>query len=307
MSAPASRDPVLGIIYGVPKTGKTTDLGYSFPRAVWAAAPGATASLESVCGYKPFPRPVDIPDLGVGITLIEKVSAEKPGEFDAIIIDDLSLYVDRTVRSLAKQGVGVKDPRQLWGAVRMKLLDLRDTARRARLHVFLNAHESGPKMQNMTRIRGGPALPGAGAELVPAACDVVLRAAARAEDPTAIITGWPVTYRCQVQDLDYVSGDRYNRTPDYSPMNIGELLRSSGFVIRRLPGLEWQEPIVEKIAGALVQNIGDRDFVKKALDLAFDQSMRYAKDEKHAIWVQRDAYDRAVLKIAQAKHQRRLF
>ena len=43
----------------------------------------------------------------------------------------------------------------------------------------MNAHEHPPKIRdNGARIRGGPALPGEGAETIPAACDLVLRAEA---------------------------------------------------------------------------------------------------------------------------------
>lgn len=303
------KDPVLAMIYGVPKTGKTTDLLYSLPRAIWIAAPGATAPADSVCGYTLMRKPIDIASLDDAVRILEGLERDKGKtlDVDALILDDLTLYVDRTVKALSDDGVGRKDPRQLWGAVRLKLLAVRDTGRRARVHVIFNAHEAGPKMQNATRIRGGPALPGAGAEIVPAACDMVLRATARAADPTQTFIGWPVVYRCQVQDLDYVSGDRYNRTPDFSPMNLGEILRSAGFNIRRLPGFEWQETIVAKLAPLLAERIAEADFTKKALELAFVESMKNSKDERHAIWTQRDVYDRAVLMVAQASYRRRLF
>ena len=308
------RDPVLGTLYGPPKVGKTTDLGYSFPRAVWVAAPGATAPLTSVCGYDPIHKPIDIMTLDDAIRLMERIAANpKQLDVDAMIVDDLTLYVDRTVRSLSASGVGAKDPRQLWGAVRLKLLVLRDTARRAGLHVFFNTHEQGPRINSGTRVRGGPALPGAAAEMVPAACDVVLRAV---PNPTNISIGWKVNYRCTVEDQDYVSGDRYNVTPDYCPMNIGEILRAQGFVVRRHPEMPWQEEIVEKIAIALLTDISNADLIKRGLALAFEEAYKRASmskgvdpstAEKRAIWTQRDAYDRAIIRNAQAHHRRRLF
>jgi hypothetical protein len=96
-------------------------------------------------------------------------------------------------------------------------------------------------------------------------------------------------------------------------MNIGEILRAQGFPIRRHPEMAWQENVVEKVAGAIMTNIGDAGFVKSALELAFGESLRCQPGvnpdvaEKRAIWTQRDAYDRAILRNAQKTHRRRLF
>jgi hypothetical protein len=312
------RDPVLGCVFGPPKVGKTTDLCYAFPRALWLAAPGATAPAASVCGYELSKAPVDIESLDVAIEILrglQKAENRKRLDVDAVILDDLTLYVDRTIRALAAKGVGQKNHFELWGKIRLKLLDLRDEGRRAGVHVFMNAHEGAPKMVNGARVRGGPALPGAGAELVPAACDVVLRAV---PNPMGITVGWKVEYRCTAEDLDYVSGDRYNVTPDHAPMNLGEILRAQGFAIRRHPECLWQEEIVEKIATAILTDISNAEFVKKAIGIAYEEAIKRqggpgmtpaesAIREKRAIWVQRDAYDRAILRNAQSKHRRRLF
>jgi hypothetical protein len=314
------RDPVLGTLYGYPKIGKTTDLAYAFPRALWLAAPGATAPCESVCGYKPTMSPIDIPDLSEATKILAAMSDPKNRakiDVDAVIIDDLTLYVDRTVRAFAPHAVsrtGQSDGMKLWGLIRLALLNLRDTGRRAGVHVFMNAHEGPPRIMNGARVRGGPSLPGAGAELVPAACDVVLRAVPNPSIPI----GWKVEYRCTVEDQDYVSGDRYNVTPDHCPMNIGEILRAQGFNIRRLADCPWQEAIVEKIATAILTDIGNADLVKRALTLAYEESIRQqggpgmtpaesALRERRAVWTQRDAYDRAIIRNAQSKHRRRLF
>jgi hypothetical protein len=308
------RDPVLATIYGPPGTGKTTDLCYSFPRALWIAAPGSTAVAESVCGYPLVKPPIDIESLDAAIRLLEELQQNPKirAEVDALVIDDLTLYVDRTIRVLNAQGVGARDPRQLWGVVRMKLLTLRDTARRAGIHVVMNTHEGPPKVVNGARVRGGPALPGAGAELIPAACDLVLRAVPNGNIPI----GWKVEYRCTIDDQDYTSKDRYNVTPDHSPMNVGEILRVQGFTVRRLAGLEWQEEIVEKLAAAMIERGLDLPFVREAMAVAFAESMKRqaptngvpgATQERRAIWTQRDAFDRAVLRNAQTAHRRRLF
>jgi hypothetical protein len=85
-----------------------------------------------VCGYASLP-PKDIASLDEAIAILEAIQRDPKARerVDAMILDDLTLYVDRTIRALSAAGVGSKDPRQLWGAVRLKLLVMRDTARRA--------------------------------------------------------------------------------------------------------------------------------------------------------------------------------
>ena len=72
----APRDPVLGILYGQSGIGKTTDLGYAFPRAIWIAAPGSTAPLEAVCGYEPMKKPIDIAQLSEAGTILDALAKD---------------------------------------------------------------------------------------------------------------------------------------------------------------------------------------------------------------------------------------
>lgn len=292
-------------------THNTADLGFAFPLALWIAAPGATAPLESVCGYRPKLPPIDIDGLEPAFALIDALSKDtkRRAQIDAIVIDDLTLYIERSIRRLQMKNAGSANKYAVWDGIRNLLLDLRDKSRRAGIHIFMNAHEQPPRMHNGARIRGGPSSPGAGSENISAACDVVLRAVPNSGIPI----GWKVEYRCTVEDQDYVSKDRYNVTPDHAPMNLGEILRAQGFAIRRHPEMAWQEEIVERVAGALVARLDDSDFVKKALTLAFDESMKRQSGidddtaEKRAIWTQRDAYDRAILRRAKSAYRRRLF
>ena len=56
MTPPPPKEPAFVCVYGPPGVGKTTDCGYSFPNALFLAAPGALKPLRSVCGYKPRSR-----------------------------------------------------------------------------------------------------------------------------------------------------------------------------------------------------------------------------------------------------------
>ena len=112
--------------------------------------------------------------------------------------------------------------------------------------VIMSAHESAPTTKDGRFIRGGPKLPGKMPEDFPGVCDIVLRTAV---DKTRL--GWHGVYRCSIDDPNYVTKDRHGVTPDPAPMNLGEILRFAGYTIQRAPGLEWQEDVVEEVAGML--------------------------------------------------------
>jgi hypothetical protein len=291
--------------YGVIKTGKTTDLLYSFPRAIWISAPGALKSALGVVGYEPR-KQFYVEHIREATALVE---AAPKGRFDALLVDDLTLLVERTVAALEKAGVKGYD---LWGSVYKQMLRLREAARECGMHVVLNAHESPPGVTDGTFWRGTMALPGKKLGYsIPAACDIVVRAFPNDK----ITVGWPISYLCDPTNTDWTSGDRHNVTPAISPMNLGEILRLAGrvggnpaFGPRRLDGLEWQEVLVEKGAAALAGKLDDADEVKKILGMIMEKALRsHTKDERHAIWAVRDTYDRAVLTDGLSAHRRKFY
>jgi len=89
--------------YGAPKKGKTTDCLFSFPRAKWVAAPGALKPSVGVCGYEPPDSDQHNVDSVKQATAL--VEAMDPTKYDALVVDDLTLLVDRTVAELSKRGV----------------------------------------------------------------------------------------------------------------------------------------------------------------------------------------------------------
>lgn len=298
--------PAFAFVYGEVKTGKTADCGFSFPRAKWIANPGALKPLLGLCGYEP--PDADQHNVETVREATEIVVKLPPGKFDAVVVDDLTLLVDRTVARLTKAGAGGYD---LWAAVHRQLLDLREAARRCGMHVILNSHATPPHKIDGTYSRGAPALPGKTLPYkLPAAADLVLRS--QPAPPQSITFGWPILYRCDPGDPEWVTGDRHNVVPDLAPMNLGEILRLVGFSTgnprfgpRRLPGLEWQEPLVEKGASLLVEP-GDDARTKEVLRAIFDRAMaKHTKDERHALWTVRDTLDRATLRRALAQHRRK--
>lgn len=270
-------------VYGPSGHGKTTDLLYSFPRGFFIAPPGALKPAYHVVGY--------VPKSGEAATIMDatKLVQQKAKEgYDAVIVDDFSLLADATIAQLEKKLTGFK----LWGMLRDVVLDFRDTARHAGLHVLLSAHESTPRTINGVFVRGGPKLPGRLPEDVPTACDLVLRAAF---DQTR--RGWHGCYRCTIDDPSWITKDRHGVTPDRAPMNTAEILRAAGYTIDRAPGLDWQEQLVEVLATAMVeQPENEAVLVDEAIALAREQS----ENDLHVRWVVRDALDRAVLRRAKA-------
>ncbi len=271
--------PAVVAIYGPGGLGKTTDNLYSFPTGLFIAPPGAVKPAEHVVGH--IPDHVEAKSIADATKMLE--AEGKKARYSAVVVDDFSLLAEQSISLLEKKYSGFK----LWGALRDEVLDFRDTARRIGMHVVLTAHESTPKSSNGVFIRGGPRLPGRLPEDVPTACDTVLRAQLDKNR-----RGWHGCYRCTPDDPNWITKDRHGVTPDYAPMNIGEILRQAGFDIPRAPGLEWQEELVGALAKMMVDNPDQEgELVKEAIQIAGEKTT----NPLHVRWVIRDALDRATL------------
>ena len=282
MTASAFRgpaEPAVVLVYAPSKAGKTTDTLYSFPRALFLALPGALKPAAHVLGFQPEARAVT--SMADATAEIRKV---KPGAHDAIVVDDLSLLAERSQSTWEKRLSG----HTLWGQMRDDAIELRDAARAAGMHVIFSAHEMGPRLFGTTSLRGGPRLPGRMVEDFPAVCDTVLRAQPEPERP-----GWPWCYRCSAQDTQYVTGDRHGVVPDRAPMNLGEILRAAGFVLRRAPGLEWQDDVVASVAALLARTPPEKQTA--TLQAVVAGMKKKGRPDLHIRWVLRDALDRIVL------------
>lgn len=272
------------LTYGPSGVGKTTDQGYSFPRALFAAAPGALHSVESVCGYLPATAQVDT------IEAATKLIKEVAGKFDWLVIDDFSFMAEQTFSKLEKKKSGFK----LWGALRDAALDFRDTARYSKVSVILNCWEQPPKTaHNGAKVRGGPMLSGRLPEQIPAMCDTVLRAA---YDPHR--QPWPAVYRCLL-DPAWVMKDRFNvaTAVDPCPMNLAELLRAAGLAVPRHPDLPDQEEVVEALAEVFVDSNGP---VAATANEFYQKLLQSGMKPPVARWTLRDALDRAEIRRALA-------
>jgi len=285
------KDPVLSLSYGPSGIGKTTDTGLSFPNALFIAAPGALQSIRNVAGYEPL---VENASTLLDVTkLVSKVGEYRAKgadvSIDAVVVDDFSYLAEQTFASLEKKFNGFR----LWGELRDAVLDFRNAARFAKVHVVVNCWEQAPKDKpGGGRVKGGPMLSGNLPEQVPAMFDMVLRCGL---DPMR--KPWPGIYQCMA-DPNYIMKDRLNvaSAAHPAPMNMAELMRAAGYTVSRRKEIAGQEDMVEKVAQAMVANgpAGDKD----TANLVYAQLMKDGIKPQHARWTLRDAMDRAVIRRA---------
>lgn len=281
---PRGDDRALVLTYGPSGSGKTSDAGYSFPNALFLAAPGALHSIKSLCGYQPRVHQANTID---DATKVLMSLDPKKHKVDSVVVDDFSF--------LAEQQFAVYDKRysgfRLWGALRDSAIAFRNAARYAKCHVILNCWEKGPHVKpDGTRVRGGPMLSGKLPEQIPAMCDMVLRCGFdQGRRP------WPGVYRCSLS-TDYVMKDRFDVAPtlDPAPMNIAEILRAAGFDVSRHPGMPWQEEVVEMLAQRMVP----AEDLAEAANAGYTELLQQGVQAPEARWTVRDAMDRAVIRRA---------
>lgn len=287
---PYNGDLALGICYGPSGAGKTTDLLYSFPRALFIAAPGALKPAWNVVGH--VPANVYVETIDEATLLIEQHG--QSGQFDSIVVDDFSLMAEKTFNIL--EATAGKDAFSKWNIFKSKLIHFRDTARLARMHIMVSMHEAPPKTKDGITYRGGPLVPGAkNVDALPNLFDIVVRTGS---DSTRV--GWTGVYRCGgPRDLTYVTKDRHGTTPDPAPMNMGEILRNAGYTIQRADGLEWQEDVIESIVPLLEPLPGGPAFAAKAKTIlagAAKELETQGVNPLHIRWALRDAVDRTILR-----------
>jgi hypothetical protein len=292
-----AKSPPFICIYGASKIGKTTDCIYAFPdtSAFYFAHPAALKPSLGVVGVELHPQQVwEAPLLQHVTDHIPKL----PKHVTKCIVDDFSLLVERTVMFLGapkSQGGWSLTGFDLWGMVRKLLMHFRDVARDCGKLVVVNCHEAGPKQDKRNYpIRGGPSLPSDLGEKLAAQCDKVLRAVVEPSRDGP----WKGVYRCTIADPAYISGDRDNKTPDMAPMNLGEIIRASGYPLTRASGMEWMEELVEWGAVNLIQYGPDH---KQAILQSVKQAAyKNTQNTDHVLWALRDSIDRSILRRAQS-------
>jgi hypothetical protein len=280
-----AEQPVVICTYGPSGIGKSTDMGYSFPNALFIAAPGALNSVHSLCGYTP--KSTWVNTISDATELIQAAA----GKFHTVVIDDFSFLAEQTFSALEKKYNGFR----LWGELRDAALRFRDTSRMSGVNVIMNCWEQAPKNKpDGSRVRGGPMLSGRLPEQIPALCDVVLRAVHEPRNQP-----WPAVYRCN-PDPNFVMKDRFHTASvaDPAPMNLGEILRSSGLNVPRHPAMNGQEQEVAAISSSLTGVVKDDTAL---INEVYTSLVANGQAVAKARWTLRDALDRAVLRRAKAQ------
>lgn len=281
-------EPFVVCTYGNSGIGKTVDNGYSFPGALFVAAPGALTSIQKVCGYTPaFARAETIED---ATGLINE--AQKKG-YKTVVIDDFSFLAEKTASVLEDKYKTNK--LGLWGALRQSALDFRESARYAQINVVLNCWEQGPRTIKETgaKIRGGPQLSGKLPEQIPAMCDIVLRAV---YDPNR--RPHKASYECGINP-NYVMKDRFNIVDRISPapLNLAEILRYAGRDIPYHAGIKGASDYVNSVTEVLMK-------LDDTVDPADELNKIYSKLKGSGLsvpavrWILRDSFDRSQIRKA---------
>jgi hypothetical protein len=291
MAASRPEFPAFVCAYAASGAGKTTDCGYSFPRALFVAAPNALESIRSTCGYDPSPLRREATTMAQARALIP---IAKKGGLDTIVFDDFSYLAEQTFSSIEASWRGKPDLRGMYGQLRTETILFREECRHAGLHVVLNAWEKPPGIRNGFSQRGGPRLPGELPEAMPAMADLVARGATDAARKP-----WPGVYLTHT-DPSWVQKNRFEWVPNPAPMNLGEILRHAGYTIARHAALDWQEEAVEKIAGAFLSAPPDAMSQSAIGRDAFGALEKKTTNPKVIRWTLRDATDRAALRRAAA-------
>jgi hypothetical protein len=283
-------EPAVVCVYGPSGMGKTTDTLFSFPMGLFMALPGALKPSLRVVGWDPYAtgQVVPVADLDAAVAALTKI---KPGVFDAVVVDDLSLLAERTMLKLEAKHANSRSGFAMWNELRDTVIRFREAARACGLHVILNTHERQPETHDGTFFRGGPSLPSKTlTERIPHISDTVLRACADPTSPGA----WKGVYKCESANPQWIMKDRHGCCPPTAPQNIAEIMRLAGYTIRRYPGLEWQEDWVEWTASQLATGRPEKE-VMTELNSNFVDA-----DPLHLRWVRRDGRHRFTLRKAYA-------
>jgi hypothetical protein len=205
------------------------------------------------------------------------------------VADEFSYMAERTWSQLESRFTGFR----LWGKMREICIDFRDAAREANVGVIVNTWVAGPVTKSSGKfVRGGPQLPSDMPEKFPAIADgLILAEYDIARSP------WPWRYRT-TGDANWGMKWRDARVPSHAPMNLGEMLRFSGYKAPRPAVMAWAEETVETIAQHL---LGVPLQQHAAICEDAYQLLRKQYDPRHAKWAVIDARDRALLHSAQAR------
>ena len=284
------------VICGPPGCAKTTDIIRAVgPYAVVAAAEGALKPIAPVLGNDMILAEHRVQTIEEATQALRTLTAalangaakKMPRVPRWFVADEFSYMADRTWANLEKRLNGFK----LWGKMREVCIEFRDAARGAGVGVICNAWVQGPTTKSSGKfIRGGPLLPSDMPEKFPGIADWIFMA-----EYDASRTPWPWRYRTQ-GDANWALKCRDHNVPHYAPMNLGELLRHTGYAIDRPDALAWMEPVVVDVSAHLLATPPAGH--SAVCESVYADLLTRGTDPRHAKWCVTDARDRALINAA---------
>jgi hypothetical protein len=277
------------VISGPPGAGKTVDVMRAVGiDAVVAAAPGALKPLMPLLGITPRAEysAATIEDAIKGLQEIRTISGKKNAP-RWYVADEFSYMAERTAMILERKHSGFK----FWGKLRDVCTRFRDAARDAGVGVIVNCWDQPPQTKASGKfVRGGPRLPGDMPEQFPGIADYVFLAA-----HDMAYTPWPWCYRTR-GDTQWALKDRTDQTPDPSPMNLGAILRESGYKLHYPEQMRKLEPVIADLAATYAQ--ADMSAALAHAQGFYPQLLKAGVDPRYAKWALTDARDRGTLRRA---------
>lgn len=239
-----TRIPLSIALYGTPKLGKTTDILFAFPeRTLWFADAQALWPSLGVVGWAPArDNVVQVTTLTDAVNALKKLGG-KAGVYDAIVFDDTSLMAKATILALQAATTNKYDA---WSKLDSLFGELISLARAMKAHIVFSGHEA-PADPEKGRPMGTFQLPSYQLALsLPAICSMVFRVVRDPlrSDPPAAYAG-----PTDPSSRGWVVGDRTGILRSANlPVNLAELLRATGYDIRR--PAQWHDAIEKAVTDA---------------------------------------------------------
>ena len=293
-----------GLVYGASKSGKTLTLGRAMPCALFLTEDATGAGVQSIlaaAGIMPKWRATPtLQNLTAALSALRDAFAKAKTEgrvfqFDGVAIDDLTLMADASLERWKRRKEQAVNKFWAWDQLRAALYQIRVLLREIGLPYGITAHARHPTYDDKAgrRRRGGPSLPSKEqTDTLPVICSTVVR--------TQVHDGsWPYAWNgalsCDPCSVDWVEGDRNGVAPPIGPMNLGELFRLGGHVVRRPKGLEWMEEVTERVA---TQVAADPESVEDVKARAVTVLVAKGLPPIHVRWAIIDGLDRYYLRVA---------
>jgi hypothetical protein len=281
-------------IYAPPKKGKTTALLRFLPRAVCVGIKSAIELVaQNTCGFKPAWIVEGITHLPGFIAWLDWfVGHGYHKQYQHLLVDDWSHICNTSMPLFAAERPGDR----FWAFRRLdECLDIAaNKIRETGMIVGLSAHETAPNPEK--KQIGGPEVPSRNQlQSMPGWADFVAR---MDTDPSYLDPLWRRTFQVDVQNDQWITGDRFNIAWWSTPANLREIVRASksGYALPRFPGLEWQEDWAESVCAGVLKGIPIEHLYAETYGAFGKNAAPETPGELHVQWAIQDGIARAVIK-----------